>query len=108
MNERDESSFPKDPHQARVDIELTRKELGETARALAYKLDVPNRAKDLATERTASARSRLRSVALAFAAQARGRIDRLRSSSVDTRGPVVVAMVAVLVCGGVIVWRARR
>ncbi|OLT45912.1 hypothetical protein BJF85_18215 [Saccharomonospora sp. CUA-673] len=108
MNERDESSFPKDPHQARVDIELTRKELGETARALAYKLDVPNRAKDLAAERTATVRSRLRTVAVAAAAHAQGRIDRLRSSSVDTRGPVVVATLAVLVCGGVIVWRATR
>ncbi|MBB3051532.1 hypothetical protein FHS23_002555 [Prauserella isguenensis] len=108
MNEREESSFPKDPHQARMDIELTRKELGQTARALAYKLDVPNRAKGLAAEHTASARSRLTAVALAAAAQAKGTADRLWASATHARGPVVVGALVVLVGGGMIVWRTRR
>lgn len=108
MNEREESSFPRDPHQARMDIELTRQELGRTAQALAHKLDVPARAKGLAAEHTASARSRLRAVSLAAAAQAKGTGDRLWSSATRARAPVVVGALAVLVGGGMIVWRATR
>lgn len=39
-------AFPADAEEARTDIELTRKELGDTVEALAHKLDVRERAKE--------------------------------------------------------------
>jgi hypothetical protein len=40
------SDFPYDADQARVDIELTREELGDTVEVLAQKVNVPARARE--------------------------------------------------------------
>jgi len=47
-NEGTDAEFPKDDQEARLDIDLTRQELGETVQELAHKLDVPARAREQA------------------------------------------------------------
>ncbi|UJW29100.1 DUF3618 domain-containing protein [Saccharothrix sp. AJ9571] len=56
MSGKEKASFPRDAEQARVDIELTRQELGETVEALAHKVNVPARAKEQAQEVAVSVR----------------------------------------------------
>ncbi|QFU88888.1 DUF3618 domain-containing protein [Amycolatopsis sp. YIM 10] len=51
-----ETGFPRDAEQARLDIELTRQELGETVEALAHKVNVPARAKEQAQQAAVSVR----------------------------------------------------
>lgn len=43
-----EPEFPHDPREARVDLELTRDELGQTVQELEKRLNVPARAKERA------------------------------------------------------------
>lgn len=45
-DEKKPAPFPANAEQARLDIELTRQELGETVEALAHKVNVPARAKE--------------------------------------------------------------
>ncbi|MBN6040666.1 DUF3618 domain-containing protein [Amycolatopsis sp. 195334CR] len=52
----EKAGFPHDAEQARVDIELTRQELGETVEALAHKVNVPARAKEQAQQAAVSVR----------------------------------------------------
>lgn len=79
--------FPLTVEQARTDIELTREELGETAQALAHKLNVPQRAREQVRLRSSIAAGRLRDNAAALA---------------------VVGALAALVVGGVLAWRMKR
>ncbi|PXY27331.1 DUF3618 domain-containing protein [Prauserella muralis] len=79
--------FPRDPEQARTDIELTRQELGETAQALAYKLNVPARAKEQLQHGT----------------------TKVKETVQHNPVPVIATgAVAALAVGGVITWRIRR
>ncbi|EHR49824.1 Protein of unknown function (DUF3618) [Saccharomonospora marina XMU15] len=79
--------FPQTVEQARTDIELTREELGDTAQALAHKLNVPQRTKEQVRMRSSVAVSRLRENAVPLA---------------------VVGALAALVVGGVLTWRMKR
>ncbi|MBK1786284.1 DUF3618 domain-containing protein [Prauserella cavernicola] len=90
----DPKEFPRDPDQARLDIELTRKELGDTAQALAHKLDVPARAKEQAQERAAQVKSQLRHGT-----------QTVRGNPVPL---LVICAVAAVAVGGLITWRNKR
>lgn len=82
-----DDEFPQTVEQARTDIELTRQELGETARELMHRLNVGERAKEEFHDRS--------QVALRF----------MRTN------PVVVAMggaVAALLTGGLLTWKLKR
>ena len=78
---------PGDPDAIRADIEATREQLGSTLDELAYRLDVPTRAKE--------------------------RVLRTRDTAVETyreSPPVVIGAVAALVAVvvAVVVWRKKR
>jgi hypothetical protein len=78
---------PADPDAIRADIEATREQLGRTVDELAYRMDVPTRAKE--------------------------RVLRIRDTVVETyreSPPVVIGAVAALVgiVVAVVVWRKKR
>ncbi|MFF5990596.1 DUF3618 domain-containing protein [Prauserella flavalba] len=101
--------FPRSPEEARVDIELTRQELGDTAQALAHKLNVPARAKEQAQQRAAQVKGQ----AQQRATQVKGQLKHGTAKATEiVRGnpvPFIVsgAVVAVAV-GGVITWKVRH
>ncbi|MEU6643921.1 DUF3618 domain-containing protein [Saccharomonospora sp. NPDC046836] len=100
---------PRDAEEARLDIELTRKELGDTAEALMYKLNVPARTREQVQEHVTRMQGQVRE----RSARARQQLQHGTTKAVDTAranpGPAVVVLaVAALAVGAVIVWRMRR
>jgi hypothetical protein len=51
MSEKKTDPIPDDPETLRLDIELTREELGQTVEELVHRLDVPARVKEQAHEK---------------------------------------------------------
>ncbi|MEY7970627.1 DUF3618 domain-containing protein [Saccharomonospora xinjiangensis] len=63
-----DDEFPQTVEQARTDIELTRQELGETARELVQRLDVGRRAREQFQDRSRLALKTMRANPVAVAA----------------------------------------
>lgn len=86
----------------RAEIEHTREQLGETVQALAYKADVPARARDKLHETREAAELKARRVAAQAAATIPGPV-RQRPA------PVAAAVLAVLLgLLGLRLWRSRQ
>lgn len=82
-----EDEFPQTVDEARTDIELTRRELGETAHELAQRLNVGERAKEQFHDRSTTAL----------------RLLRANPVAVSAGGAVVT-----LALGGLLTWRLKR
>jgi Protein of unknown function (DUF3618) len=80
-----------DPDAIKADIDATREQLGRTVDQLAYRLDVPARARDRATEYALRARDTA--------------VETYRESPPVVLG-AAAALVAVVV--GLVIWRKQR
>lgn len=100
MNEREPREPEVDEKTAQADVELTRKELGETLSALAEKADVKGRAQE---------RMHRSAAQLAEAVGDVGCRIRERSSWIrEHRRAVLVTALLTAVTSGVILWRLLR
>ncbi|RSM87868.1 DUF3618 domain-containing protein [Kibdelosporangium aridum] len=77
-----------DANDIRHDIERTRRELGDTAEALAYKANVPARTKEKATEVLDTAKAKAADVA----EQAQQKIDNLPEPAAQRARGLIVAV----------------
>ncbi|OQO89401.1 hypothetical protein B1813_20870 [Saccharomonospora piscinae] len=82
-----DDEFPRTVEQARTDIELTRRELGDTVRELTHRLNVGERAKEQWQDSSRSAMRVLRANPVAVAAS---------------------GAVLALAVGGLLTWRLKR
>ncbi|SFQ31392.1 Protein of unknown function [Amycolatopsis arida] len=57
--DRSRTDFPRDEEEARLDLELTRQELGETVQELAHKANVPARAREQAEHTVTAVKEKL-------------------------------------------------
>lgn len=87
---RHEPEFPRDPEEARVDLELTRQELGETVEELERRLNVPARAKERAGKAAYAMHDRIPSGLLDRAGEVAAAVRR---SPLLTAGSVLLGFV---------------
>ncbi|MBB5915365.1 hypothetical protein BJY24_004277 [Nocardia transvalensis] len=101
---------PAEPEDIRRDIEQTRADLGETAEALAYKADVPARAKEKLHDTTAAAQAKAIEVT-AHAEDIAGRVvatteTRAEQAGTLVRRPIPAAVAAAV--AALVTWRLAR
>jgi hypothetical protein len=88
--------FPRDAEQARLDLELTRQEIGETVEGLVHKLDIPSRVRATVDARLDQAVARVAQVVSEPAAERfRHVVDLVRRNPLPTAGALVVAVLVV-------------
>lgn len=100
--------LPDDPEVLRVDIELTRQELGDTVEALVHKVDVPARVRENAHERVEQVKEKGQQVkerATAVASQAREKTAQAVEALPQPVRAHPAALVAGLVALLVVLWK---
>lgn len=103
----DKRNFPEAPDELRMDIALTRQELGNTVEALIRKADIPTRARQQWQDRTQPVRDSVSTAATTVREVAPEPLARQTHGAADAvRGTPVTAALAAL--AAVMVFRAFR
>lgn len=102
-------SFPETADQARTDIALTRREMAETAQALAYKLNVSERTREQLQHGSVRARKQLQHGSVRVKEQVQqGSMVALRIMRHNELLVAVSGALAILGAGGLLTWRIKR